>query len=56
MESLIFLVEKRDGRVKSRIVANGSTQRSYVSKEEAASATASTDSIIITGVVDEKQK
>jgi hypothetical protein len=28
MESLIFLVEKRDGRKKARTVANGSTQRS----------------------------
>ena len=56
MESLMFLVEKRDKRLKSRIVANGSTQRSYVPKEEAASPTASTDSIIVTGVVDAKQK
>jgi len=55
-ESLIFLVEKRDGRVKARIVANCSTQRSYVPKEEAASPTALTDSIIITGVIDAKQK
>ena len=48
MESLMFLVEKRDGRKKARTVANGSTQRSYIPKEEAASPTASTDSIIIT--------
>ena len=37
-------------------MANGSTQRSYVSKEEEASPMASTDLIIITGVVDTKQK
>ena len=42
MESLIFLVEKRDKSIKSRTCADGSTHRSYVSKEEAASPTAAT--------------
>ena len=37
-------------------MANGSTQRSYIPKEEAASPTASTDSLIVTGVIDAKQK
>ena len=55
MESLIFLVEKRDGRIKARTCANGSTQREYISKEEAASPTAATESIMITGVIDAKQ-
>eukprot|EP00978_Attheya_sp_CCMP212_P028345 scaffold97713_cov22-Attheya_sp.AAC.1 len=55
MESLIFLVEKRDGTVKARTCANGSTQREYIEREDAASPTASTDSIIITSVIDAKQ-
>jgi hypothetical protein len=55
MESLIFLVQKRDGSVKGRTCANGSTQREYMDREEAASPTAMTESIIITGVVDAKQ-
>jgi hypothetical protein len=56
MESLIFLVEKRDGTVKARTCANGSTQREYIEREDAASPTASTDSIIITSVIDAKQE
>eukprot|EP00543_Licmophora_paradoxa_P010625 CAMPEP_0202466662 /NCGR_PEP_ID=MMETSP1360-20130828/69430_1 /ASSEMBLY_ACC=CAM_ASM_000848 /TAXON_ID=515479 /ORGANISM="Licmophora paradoxa, Strain CCMP2313" /LENGTH=141 /DNA_ID=CAMNT_0049090879 /DNA_START=1 /DNA_END=423 /DNA_ORIENTATION=+ len=55
MESLMFLVEKRDGTVKARTCANGSTQRSYTPKEEASSPTASSEAILITGVVEAKQ-
>ena len=55
LESLIFLVEKRDGRIKSRHCANGSTQREYVEREEAASPTVSTESILITGAIEAKQ-
>jgi hypothetical protein len=46
MESLIFLVEKRDGRIKARTCANGSTQRAYTEREEAAIPTAMTESIL----------
>ena len=56
MESLIFLVEKRDGKVKARTCANGSTQRAYIPKEEAASPTVATESIMLTGVIDAKQE
>jgi hypothetical protein len=55
MESLIFLVEKRDGSVKGRTCANGSTQRKYMDRDEAASPTASTESILITATIDAKQ-
>jgi Reverse transcriptase (RNA-dependent DNA polymerase) len=55
LESLIFLVEKRDGRVKGRACANGSTQRGYINKEDAASPTAATESIIITATIDAKE-
>jgi hypothetical protein len=55
MESLIFLVEKRDGRVKARTCANGSTQRTYVSKEEAASPTVMTESILLTATIDAEE-
>ena len=48
MESLTFLVEKRGGKIKARICANGSTQRAYIPKEGAASPTAATDSIMLT--------
>jgi hypothetical protein len=55
MESLIFLTEKRDGTVKARTCANGSTQREYIPREEASSPTAATEAILITGVIDAKQ-
>jgi hypothetical protein len=55
MESLIFLVEKRDGSVKGQTCANGSTQRKYMDRDEAASPTASTESILITATIDAKQ-
>jgi hypothetical protein len=55
MESLIFLTEKRDGTVKARTCANGSTQRAYIPREEATSPTAATEAILITAVVDAKQ-
>ena len=55
MESLIFLTEKRDGRLKAQTCANGSTQRTYTAREEAASPTAMTESHIITAIIDAKQ-
>ena len=55
MESPIFLTQKKDGRIKARTCANGSTQREYTSRYEAASPTALTESHIITAVIDAKQ-
>eukprot|EP00957_Ditylum_brightwellii_P079041 6011857-Ditylum_brightwellii.AAC.1 len=49
MESLIFLTKKRDETIKARACANGSTQRPYIAREEAASPTAATEAILITG-------
>jgi hypothetical protein len=56
MESLIFLNEKRDETVKARMCANGSTQRSYIAREDVSSPTASSEAILLTGVIDAKQK
>ena len=56
LESLIFLVEKRNGRIKARTCANGSPQREYTPREEAESPKASTEAILMTTVVDAKQK
>ena len=55
MESLMFLVEKRDKSIKARTIANRSTQRWYKPKEEAVSSTAATDSIFVTATIDTKQ-
>ena len=55
MESLIFLTEKRDGRIKARACANGSSQREYINREDATSPTAATESILITATIDAKE-
>jgi len=52
MESLIFLAEKRDGSIKGRTCANGSNQRSFIQRDEAASPTAITESILLTALID----
>ena len=55
MNSLIFLTEKRDGTIKARACANGSTQRNYIKKDEATSPTVTTEALITTAVIDAKQ-
>ena len=55
IESLIFLAEKRNGDIKARTCANGSSQRDYMPKEEVSSPTAATESIFLTGAIEAKQ-
>ena len=55
MESLIFLTEKRDGRVKARTCANGSVQREWMAKEDTASPTTALESVIITAGIDAQE-
>ena len=52
MEALIFMVEKRDGRIKSRACANGSKQRAWMQKEEASSPTVRTESLMLSCTID----
>jgi len=54
MESLLFLTEKRDKSIKARACANGSTQRPYIDKHEAASPTVNAEALITTAVIDAK--
>jgi hypothetical protein len=56
MESLIFLVKKRNGKIKARTCVNRSTQREYIDREDATSPTAATEAILITGVINAKQQ
>lgn len=56
LESLIFLTEKRDGRIKARHCANGSSQRDYLSKEDVSSPTVSTEATLLTAVIDAEEK
>ena len=55
MNSLIFLTEKRDGRVKARTCADGSKQRKWMNKEEAASPTVHLESVLLQSVIDAKE-
>ena len=56
MESFIFLVEKRDGQIKGRTVANGNSQRPYTAKVDTASPTVLTESIMLTAVIEAKEE
>ena len=56
MESLMFLTEKRDGRIKGRTYAIESTHRSYMCKYEASSPTAATESTLLTTAVEAKEE
>ena len=48
---LLFLKEKRTGKIKGRACLNGAPQRAYIAKEDAASSTVSTESTFITGAI-----
>jgi hypothetical protein len=56
LEAFIFLTKKRSGEIKARKVLGGNTQRSYISKDVASSPTASTVAVMITAVIDSKEK
>ena len=51
LESLIFLVEKRDGGVKVRTCANGSIEHMWTAKDDLASPTAMTELILLMAVI-----
>jgi hypothetical protein len=51
LSSLLFLKEKRTGKVKGRACINGAPQQVYIPKEEAALPTVSTELTFITAVI-----
>ena len=60
MSTLMFIEQKRnldseEIKLKGRSCANGSTQRSYMSKEETSSPTATQEGILITCAIDAKE-
>ena len=55
-ESLIFLVEKKDGCIKARHCANGSKQRKWMQPDESASPTVMTESVLLTAAIEAKEK
>eukprot|EP00980_Cylindrotheca_fusiformis_P030969 scaffold25690_cov333-Cylindrotheca_fusiformis.AAC.1 len=52
MEALMFLTEKRDGTIKGRMVYNGKPTRDWLSREDAASPTASLEGVFLTATID----
>ena len=56
LESHMFVVKKRDGKTKARMVAGGNAQRDYLTKEESSSPTVSTEAVLLTSVVDAHEK
>ncbi len=51
LSSLLFLKEKRTGKVKGQACINGAPQRAYIPKEDAASPTVSTESTFIMAAI-----
>jgi hypothetical protein len=56
LSSLLFLKKKQTGKIKGRACINGTPQRDYITKEEAASPTVSTESTFITAAIAAKEK
>ena len=48
--------QKKDGKMKGGTCADGRKQQNHISKEESASPTAHTESVIMTGVTEAKEK
>ena len=56
LQSLIFLVQKKSGVIKSRHCANGSVQRSWIDDREASSPTVMTDSVMLTACIEAEEE
>ena len=56
LSSLMFLKEKRSGKVKGRLCVNRAPQRVYISKEDASSPTVENESVFITSVISANEK
>ena len=56
LRTLIFLKEKNDKSIKSRCCMDGSPQREYIPKEDAASPTAARDAIFIQSAIDAAER
>ena len=56
LESHMFVVKKRDGKTKARVVAGGNMQRDYLTKEDSSSPTVSTEAVILTSIIDAHER
>ena len=55
LESLLFLVEKKSGKIKARHCANGSEQREWINSDDAASPTVATNSVMLTARIEAEE-
>ena len=51
LSTVVFMKEKRNGKIKIRSCIDGVPQREYIKKEDAASPTIATDSVFVTGII-----
>ena len=49
---MTYLTEKKDGKIKGRVVYNGKPTREYLGREDSLSLMASLESILLTGMID----
>ena len=56
LESHVFVKKKRSGKLKARKVAGGNKQRDFISKESASSPTVATKSVLLTSLIDAKER
>jgi len=52
MEALMFLMEKRDGRIKGHMVYNGKPTRNWILQEDSSSPTAAFESVMLMAVIE----
>ena len=51
-QALMFITEKKDGSIKGRMVYNGKPTCEWMSREQVASPTAATESVLLTAAID----
>jgi hypothetical protein len=56
LEFHMFLKQKRDGKIKGRTVAGGNNQRDYMSNEDASAPTVTTESVLMSCIIDAKEE
>ena len=56
LESHMFIVKKRSGDTKARLVVGGNKQQDYLTKEYSSSPTVATESVLLTSIVDAAEK
>jgi len=56
MNSLFFITEKGDGRIKGRTVTDGSKQRLWINSEEVSGPTVAVESVMLSAIIDAKEQ